>query len=132
MRAKMSATSLAILALPPLVHQSFLARTSTGSLLYPSILVCFILRRREGTILSCEPAVVLVTGGDQATLTYPPPPCCCCCCRRCSRWRSTLPPPTPAGSPYPPSTDPTLTTPSTMLTAMFSFVEDPPTVCALI
>ena len=29
----MSATSLAILALPPLVHQSFLARTSTGSLL---------------------------------------------------------------------------------------------------
>ena len=98
---------------------------------HPSPFALFLSRRSEATVLSCEPSVVLITGGDQASLLAPSTPPWCCCCRQCSRSRSTPPPPTPAGSPYPPSTDSSRTTPSTMLTAMSSSAGDPPTVCWL-
>ena len=71
-----SATCLVIPVLPPLVHQWFPACTYVYRHLAVFIKFDLLIPRRsaEETVLSCEPSVVLVTGGDQASLACPPPP----------------------------------------------------------
>ena len=51
----------------PCMYASILEQPSIFPLLIPR-------KSAEATILSCEPSVVLVTGGDQAPLAHPPPP----------------------------------------------------------